>query len=331
MIGGRSLALTQKPTDLVEAACQRVAVRRPELQRTLGETSSQSASSIRGESSGFLGAVWNDRTTIANGASAKLSPLIEIFDVALIQVCDLAVFGHAQRSNRSPIIWPNAKFPRRPSRNAVFYVLAANLAQTIQAVRLLIVQGFENQARSALRNFVELADLTLAVLADEGLYGAYIETFVDEKATYTHWSKRLRPSIIQKLVLDLERADPISTSTDATPEQIRREFYGWLSQFTHNNFAAHVVAAHPVDADGNHGALAMLGEVGEMSRATLAHGLMYLWVTLTRLQRLLWSDHGWGGFRGGRTRKWFEYRFLVFDGMCAAYLPTFWDEGQARP
>jgi hypothetical protein len=98
-----------------------------------------------------------------------------------------------------------------------------------------------------------------------------------------------------------------------------------MARFVHVDFAAHIVAAHPQNSDETFGKLAMLGTVGEMSRATLAHSLVYLWISLLRLERLLFEKHNWGGFRGGRSRKWFQYRFRVIDNLFLAYLPTFWE------
>ena len=71
--------------------------------------------------------------------------------------------------------------------------------------------------------------------------------------------------------------------------------------------------------------LAMLGNVGEMSKATLAHALVYLWISLLRLERLLFEKHSWGRFRAGRSRKWFQYRFRVLDSLFLSYLPTYWE------
>ncbi len=52
-----------------------------------------------------------------------------------------------------------------------------------------------------------------------------------------------------------------------------------------------MVAAHQANLDGNSARLAMLGIVGEMSKATLAHSLVYLWMSLLRLENLLLEKH----------------------------------------
>lgn len=316
--------------DLLASACRTTARMFPELQKSLQESPATSEVSIRKEISSFLDAVFLDRMGLQYSASAKLMPLLESFDIALLQTCDMAIFGQAQLNNRRAIIWPNVIMPARPSRNRVFYVIAANLAQTMQAFRLLLIQGFENQARSTLRNIVEIADLMIAVLAYEDVYKDYIQTFEADNDTYKHWASGLKPSKIQNRILDLDNKFPICINLDIKPEDIRKSFYGWLSKFSHNNFVAHVISAYPGETLESYAPMAMLGSVGEISRATLAHGLLYLWVSLAQMHRLLCQQHGWLSFKSSRNRRWFNYRAQIFLKMCDSYLPSFWESEGVR-
>lgn len=212
----------------------------------------------------------------------------------------------------------------------MFYVLTSNLAHAIQAFRLLILRGFESQARAAFRSVVEIADLMIMVLADEEIYRAYVTSFEDSKASYQHWKKHLSPAVIRPALSRLETSDPILLPIDITPEEIRSENYAWLSRFVHVDHAVHVVAAHPSDPDGQWQRLAMLGDVGEISKATLAHSLIYLWISLLRLEKLLFEKHGWNRLRGDRNRSWFRYRARTLDELFVAYLPMFWEENGPR-
>jgi hypothetical protein len=310
---------------LLEAACQSVAASQPKLQRRLGESADESAISITTEISGFLGAARHDRVNIHDTAEQALQPLMLLFDTALLQVCDLSYFG-LRNMGRARIIWPDMALPKRPSPNAVFYVLSANLAQSMQAFRLLILHGFESQARTAFRSVAEIAELMIVVLADDAAYREYIKPFTDEKAAYQHWRTKLSPSVIRKSLSAVEAARPLPIPIDMTADEIRNDTYSWLSRFAHVDYAAHVVAAHPQDIDGNFAPLAMLGSAGEMSKATLAHALVYLWITLLRLEDLMWANHGWGLFRGARSRRRFQYRCRAFDALYRGYLPTYWED-----
>jgi hypothetical protein len=135
----------------------------------------------------------------------------------------------------------------------------------------------------------------------------------------------LSPSVIRTSISKLEADNPITIPIDMTPTQIRQDTYSWLSNFIHVDFVAHVVTAHPANFDGLAGRQAMLGSVGEMSKATLAHSLVYLWISLLRLENLLWEKHSWGRLRGSRSRKWFRYRCRAMDELFLSYLPTFWE------
>lgn len=310
----------------LRAACSAMAASDPDLQRRQGEGPEDSARSIESEIGGFLRAVLKDRENVYRTAERTLQPLMLLYDVALLQVCDMSNFGFKHGGRRTRIVWPGVHLPKRPRPNDVFYVLASNLAHAMQAFRLLILHGFESQARAAFRGVVEVADLMIMALADETTYRAYVTSFEDEKAIYQHWRKHLSPTAIRASLSKLETDDPVTIPIDMTAEKIRKDNYAWLSRFVHIDYAAHVVAAHPSYPDGSSQRLAMLGNVGELSKATLAHGLVYLWITLLRLEKLLFEKHGWGKLRGDRCRSWFRYRGRVLDKLYLAYLPTFWED-----
>lgn len=311
---------------LLRAACQTAAKRHPKLQRSQGESPNDSAKSIEKEISGFLGAVWKDRDSVYDSAEETLQPLMLLYDLALLQVCDMSHFGFENADHRRRIVWPDLPLPNRPRPNAVFYVLMSNLARAMQAFRLLILHGFESQARASFRSVIEIADLTIMVLASEVTYREYTKSFDNPKANYHHWKSHLSPSVIRALLSSLEANAPIAIPIDIKPDEIRRDTYSWLSSFIHVDFVAHVVAAHPPKLDGTSGRLAMLGNVGEMSRATLAHALIYLWISLLRLDNLLWEKHRWAYLRGARSRSWFHYRGRALDDLFLSYLPTFWEK-----
>jgi len=279
--------LTSEEYKLLQAACQATATRHPELQRSQDESSDESAASIEKEICGFLGAIWKDRESVADSAEESLQPLMLMYDVALLQVCEMSYFGLKNADHRRRIIWPNLALPSRPPPNGVFYVLTSNLAQSMQAFRLLILHGFESQARATFRGIVEIADLMIMVLASEETYREYVKSFEDSQTSYQHWKKHLSPNVIRASLSKLDVNSPINIPIDETTNDIRREIYSWLSKFIHVDFAAHVVSAHPPKFDGRSGRLAMLGSVGEMSKATLANSLIYLWISLLRLENLL--------------------------------------------
>ena len=309
----------------LHAATAEIAIREPELQRSLREPWQDSALSIQKEVESALGAIMSDRIDTAKGSESKLDPLLMLYDIHTLNVCDMAYFAWKNRQSKSAIIWPDATLPTRPKRNDVFLVLVSNLSHAMQAFRLLSIHGFEHQSRNTLRNLLELMDIMIATLSRESFYVDYVRSYERDADVNKHWQAKLKPSLVRKLLAELDADDPILLPIDWSSVDIRRDMYDWLSKFSHNNFVSHIVAAHPPEPAGGMRPLGMLGTVGAMSRATFAQALVYLWISSIRLQRLLWQTHKWGNFRGARSRRWAGYRFAVIDELSRACLPRFWE------
>lgn len=303
---------------LLLAACQQTARNLPRLQLIQGETAEESAKSIDRKIEGFLGAVFQDRQRISSAAVDAMQPLLMVYDFALLQICDLSYFAWKNGHSRVKLIWPSAKLPSRPRTTDVFYLLVSNLAQLLQAVRLLLLNGFEGQGRAMFRGFVELADLTLAVLADENVYRNYITSYDDPDKEYQHWRRNLAPAVMRRRLIKLDAELDIGPTTAIPASEVREDTYSWFSLFSHVNFVAHVVSAHPTPL-GEEGAAAtpraMLGEAGEMTNSTFARALLYIWLFFSHCDRLLWARHDWGRFRGDRWRGWYRYRARAFDTL----------------
>jgi hypothetical protein len=166
------------------------------------------------------------------------------------------------------------------------------------------------------RNFVELADLTLAALADEGVYRNYITSYDDPNEQYRHWRHYLSPTVLRRRLTKLDIELDIGSTTAIPASEVREDTYSWFSLFSHVDFVAHLVSAHPVRlGEAEAAPLAMLGEAGEMTRATFARALLYIWLFFSHFDRLLWERHRWGRFRGERWRGWYQYRARAFDTL----------------
>ena len=202
--------MNDRHAQLLAEACASAARDVPKLQRSLREKPEESAASITKEIKDFLGAVRDDRKAVQAGAEKTLHPLMLLFDVALLQVCDLSLFGLQNIDHPRKVVWPNEVFPARPRPNAVFYILTANIAHSMQAYRMLVLQGFESQARATFRSVVEVFDLMLVVLASPDKYREYITSFEDPKDAYRHWKRCLSPAKIRDVLDNLEIADPVS-------------------------------------------------------------------------------------------------------------------------
>jgi len=139
------------------------------------------------------------------------------------------------------------------------------------------------------RTFVELADVILAVVADEQCYRHYITVYEDEKKTQEHWWKYLAPGVVRQRLAKLDDALALSKTTSIPATEVRQDTYKWFSRFSHVDLVAHLMSAYPQPLAGAGMApLAMLGEVGEATRATFARVLLYL----SRLGRLVVGTRG---------------------------------------
>jgi hypothetical protein len=299
---------------LLLAACQQTARDQPRLQQVQGEPAEASAKSIDHEIDSFLDAIFRDRQKTSAEAVETMQPLLMVYDLALLQICDLTHFAWQNRNRRAKLIWPSTPLPRQPRPSDIFYLLVSNLAQSLQCVRLLLLNGFEGQGRAAFRSFVELADLTVAVLADEAVYRNYITVPEDDDQVYRHWRRHLSPGVMRQRLIALDAELGIGSVTAIPASEVREDTYQWFSLFSHVNMAAHLVSAYPrrVGEEGS-APLAMLGEAGEMARATFARALLYIWLFFIHFDRLLWERHKWGRFRGRQWRGWYRYRARAFD------------------
>ena len=301
---------------LLLAACQETAGKQPQLQRLQRETAEQSATSINREIESFLGAVMQDRENTREVAAQSMQPLLMVLDLGLLQVCDLSHFAWRNRDSRVKLIWPGTALPSRPNPTRVFYLLVSNLAQLLQAVRVLLLGGFEGQSRAMFRSFVELADLTLAVVADEDVYRNYITIQNDGREQYQHWRRYLAPGVIRRRLARLDDELGLGAMTSIPAAEVREDTYEWFSLFSHVHMVAHLVSAYPPQLDEqSYGAIAMPGEAGPMTRSTFSRILLYLWLFFLHFDRLLWERHHWNRFRGARWRGWYRYRSRVFDAL----------------
>jgi hypothetical protein len=277
-------------------------------------SSEQNASEICDEIDAFLGEIFSFREKNHEVAIESMQPMLLAFDLSLLQVCDLAYFAWKHQGSRVKLIWPNRDLPERPTSTRVLYLLTSNLAQSLQATRVLLLKGFEGQSRAMFRSFVELADLSLAVIADENIYRQYITVFEDEEEQLKHWRKYLSPGIIRQRLAQLDSELEIEKITSIPADEVRRDTYKWFSLFSHNNMVAHLASAYPQRLNEETcGAIAMLGDVGEMTRSTFSRIVLYLWLFFLNFDRLLQEKHQWKNFQGTLWRGRYFYRSQVFD------------------
>jgi hypothetical protein len=279
------------------------------------------ASVVRAEFDGFLGGIFAHAENLRNKVDPVLQPHLLVFDLGLLQVCDLAHFGLMNRRRRHHVLWPGHTLPSRPSRASVLYLLLSNLAHSLQAFRLLLAAGFEGQARIVLRSFLELADLTTGVINDPKIYRDYIQQFDEEKDELTHWWRNLSPKAIRKRLAQL-RPDPLATPSGLIDaHDLRASTYSWLSGFTHGNFISHIVSATKFTDLGPSigGPGGMLGGIGYIGRASLESASLSLWVFLDGFNAKVLETHEWARFQTDRDLNLYFERARIYNELFHWY------------
>ena len=276
--------------------------------KSVGKRSaSENAEEIREEVRNYLFTIKHHRGIGRTPTERLLSPLLGVYDVALVQACDLSRFTSFRMSASRRLIWPKANLPRTPSPNFVLYSLSSNLAHSLQAIRFLLLYGFCHQARSALRGVAELTDLMLVLLHQEDVYKDYATAHGDIEDQYRHWRAKLGPGEMRKRLERVDEKVGTSRFVGLVPRDFRRNTFQFLSTFSHIDYVSHAISSHTwefppsEDADPGEGtvtSVAFVGRAGEMERDTLRTALTYLTLFFVYLDEMLWTEHQWSRLRG---------------------------------
>jgi hypothetical protein len=138
-----------------------------------------------------------------------------------------------------------------PSPSFVLVGLLAGMINSVLAARHLATAGFDRQARSVFRELTEVADLLLAILADEGFLDHYLATPEAFDKAYAHWAESLRPAKVRRRVDKL--AKQMGFGKDAATADLlasRWSLYEWRSKSAHSDYGALVVESVAGDLNG---------------------------------------------------------------------------------
>lgn len=247
----------------------------------------------------------------ASGTTVKMfEPMFSACEIALVQLTDL-VFVCANRTDTSKqLLWPG-----RDTRDGAFsgtfilQILLTNLANTLLAIRQLVLLGLDGQARVLLRWFVELADMTTAALFDYDCFSHYAHSGEGFKEDYEKWRSHLAPSKIRRV---LERFDefavPPNKDLNHTQSYDRRDFiedsrnirrstYEWLSLYSHANSLAQTISTVKDISDDGLLVPKLGGRAGGYadfrSKPTIFKAALYSWMTCSQIFWLLIRKHDW--------------------------------------
>lgn len=297
-----------------------------EFLRLAGSSSDAVPDEIREDLDSLLHFVAEVAVEGESDAKRELEPALTLFDLGLAQLSHLAMLFPGPSESNGPLLWPSGEpSTRGPGGAFLAQVLLTNLANTLLGVRSLICSGLDVQARILLRQYVEIGDMTLAVLGDRESYDAYLQLAGDPDAFRRAWKSRLSPQRVRQRLSLVEREVGLSEDMSVETAAMRHSTYQWLSYFAHGQWVALLTGAYPSDISDHRPRLFGLGgRVSAASKATLFHGVRHTWLFLRLAVRLLFDKHKWnfGLDVDDKENRWFFVRQEVFNKLFLSKYQT---------
>jgi hypothetical protein len=161
------------------------------------------------------------------------------------------------------------------------------------AIRTLVLSGYDHPARALLRSFVELIRLSVALLHDPDFRKLYRAAEDQESARHL-WFRALKPAMIEQRLrrAELDMGIPLDV---IAPFVGHRDYVGWLSGQVHPSFISTVLAARtPSAADPETMPLATIGACSVHSVVTLDLACKEVWYVATVGYHYLLQPYGSG-------------------------------------
>ncbi len=152
----------------------------------------------------------------------KLQPNLAVFNVGCALYLHLLTSIITRDPRKPPILWQGHKLKPNPKPGFVLQVLLTNALCGLLGIRELCLCGLDGQARILLRSFVEITDLTIAVVAFEDTFRQF--TSVDDNGPLRtkHWRRHLAPSVIRGRLTEWIATAGLDPELLATLKDIRK-------------------------------------------------------------------------------------------------------------
>lgn len=299
-------------------ACKNVHEVEPFCEDLTGCNSEESAHAIREEVSIFWRSVAGP-SAIDEASRRMLEPMLGVYEVTAVQLSDLAIICSQRTDDEKQLLWSDSE---KQLGTLVLGTLSANLTNMLVAIRLLILQGLDGQARLQLRAFVELSDLTAAVSFEHECFLHYLHSS-NNRDNRKHWSRHLRPTQIRQVLKDLDKEIDMPEGTPEFVQSIRQDTYDWLSNYAHANFAAQLLSGTVPSKSGNGTFLPKLPlRVETDSKVTIFRATLYSWLTCMELLWLFIRNHDWLSLANNPETHWLHYRSKIIEQLMLINYPN---------
>jgi hypothetical protein len=138
------------------------------------------------------------------------------------------------------------------------------------SIRLLCISGFDTPARALSRSYTEALLLCLAVLDDQRMSDAFVNSQTDEQVK-SFWHSMASPKNLHKRIVEIERKSGLSSADIDSMTSWRREEYEVLSQSSHLSYAASILTSRtqPLGEGEEKLAVGIWGLASEWSHRTV--------------------------------------------------------------
>lgn len=193
------------------------------------------------------------------------------------------------------------------------------LINNLVAIQQILYQGLNHQVNLILRNYIELAELSVAVIADEIFFNHYLSTPTERKDVIIKRQK-IKPSAIHKLVgMEYSKIDGFS-GWWMLMDQARNSLYAKTSGSVHGDYNSVINESYSNELNVDNVTFTSLGLISENVQTTLKEVIVYSKVYINSLIIFLVSNHGLHFNRFGQVGKNHVYLNSVNSYMLEYYL-----------
>jgi len=164
------------------------------------------------------------------------------------------------------------------SRYRATWALVGSAVSFGLSIRLLCISGFDTPARALSRSYTEALLLCLAVLDDQQMANAFVNSETHEQVK-TFWHSMASPKNLHKRIIEIERRSGLSSADVDSMTSWRREEYEILSQSSHLSYAASVLTSRtqPLGEGEEKLAVGIWGMASEWSHRTIFYAAATSW------------------------------------------------------
>jgi hypothetical protein len=238
-----------------------------------------------------------------------LEPALTACELLAAHLMDLALICYERSPEPEQLLWPGREGPQG---TFILTILSTNLANSLLAIRELVIAGFDVQARFILRSFVEIADAAVASAYDYEFFVAFAQAEADPDHAFRYWQKYLKPARVREILDRLSAHQGMPAELRNEVADTRREMYRWLSNYSHIHPLGLALAGLARRVDDRGVLIPKFGRLRDSAtRHTLSRAAHNGWLTVLQLGWLLATEtHGWYALvkKGDKERSWFSFR-----------------------